>query len=88
MMKRKLWVLGLAIAVALLLSIDIATAAPAPNKGSDVSAQKAADMAKQNANENAAFNRAEDFCSNMPYGSENYCGYIWIGSGGVSIYML
>jgi hypothetical protein len=45
------------ICIMLLALISIASAAPAPNKGTDVSAQKAADVAKANANANAAFNR-------------------------------
>lgn len=45
------------ICVALSIMISVASAAPAQNKGSDISAQKAADVAKANANANAAFNR-------------------------------
>jgi hypothetical protein len=73
------------ICIALLVLIPAASAAPAQNKGSDVSTQKAADVAKQNANENAAFNRASFTC---PEGegwasSENYCLYSWLGGASI-----
>jgi len=45
------------IAVFLLLSMSIVFAGVAPNKGSEVSAQKASVTAKAKANVNAAFNR-------------------------------